>query len=581
MPISSLVVLAVLGAADGTLNFRGSGGFSEGQVSTVFSSEDADSEHLKIPESLKDIYVSLPKDSSGRVGHDTVRYALNRYFEHRHGWRLRGLDPRQSNFQQASNVSKFMKEWVPDFLQREMEKRDGEGADLKGLTALIASVEDLASQEIRARLEILYEFFGRNPKENLTSAGAKELLEPYVVGYLTGQDLAPKNVKQLKALDALWERKSEDAQRGLTFMNRVMGPYLAKSEGLRLEDLVMAADDFGKQAAEFNTIECGILRDALQKMESKKAGRVRLSVFYNQSKSSKWFFDDKIEYLRGVGALDEFDPTAVSVIIPNFVLSRPNCMDSTNLYSVCCENICEPLMREVEAAVGGPMGRVPQIIKVVQRSSSRSYGPRALSQTLIDRLIDLASLHEDQVPIHSRLFSEWMHHAFPLDCPYPTVATKMEFSAEEVTAMSSGLTEEEMQSYVQTDTCAISADGRVECHGETEDLPWSGKQELLSSHHYDQHLIRPQKSKSRGSLLLLAAFGLAFAIVAPTLASRGPKRNQKMRILLAALIFLTAGLCTGLVDGRVFAVALFVAFIAKRDVLRQVVSGPPKVAKSV
>jgi len=580
MPFSHLVALAILGTVDGTLNFRGSGSFSEEQVSAVFSSEATDSEHLEIPETLKEIFVSLPKDSSGRVGHDTIRYALNRYFEHRHGWRLRGLDPRQSSFQQVGNVSGFIKEWVPAFLQREMEKRDGKGADLHGLAALIASVEDLVSQETRAHLKDLYEFFGRNPQETLTTAEAGDIFEVYAIQYLTGEGFVSENMTQLRYQEVVWKKKSADAQRGVRFMHKVMDPYLAKSEGFRLEDLAMAADDFGKQAAEFNKVECHILRNTLQNMESKKAGRVRLSVFYNKSKTSKWFFDDKVEYLRGVGALDEVDPTAVSVIIPNFVLSRPNCIDATNLYSACCENICEPLMREIEAAVGGPMSSVPQIIKVVQRLSSRSYGSRALSQTLIDRLMDLASLHEDQVPIHSRLFSEWMHHAFPLDCPYPTEATKMEFSAEEVMAMSGGLTEEEMQSLVQADTCAVSADGRIECHGETEDLPWSGTQELLSSHHYTQHLQR-SKTTSLGSLLWLLAFGLAFAIVAPSLASRGPKRNQKVRVLVAVLILLSAGLYTEFVDPRFFGIALVVAFVMQGDVLRRAISGTPKVAKFI
>ena len=39
--------------------------------------------------------------------------------------------------------------------------------------------------------------------------------------------------------------------------------------------------------------------------------------------------------------------------------------------------------------------------------------PRALSQALQTRLREVANLHGGRVPIHGRLFAQWMHHAFP------------------------------------------------------------------------------------------------------------------------------------------------------------------------
>merc|ERR1712203_151284 len=32
-----------------------------------------------------------------------------------------------------------------------------------------------------------------------------------------------------------------------------------------------------------------------------------------------------------------------------------------------------------------------------------------------------ATRHGGHVPIHGRLFAQWMHFAFPLECPYPQV----------------------------------------------------------------------------------------------------------------------------------------------------------------
>merc|ERR1712096_229 len=35
------------------------------------------------------------------------------------------------------------------------------------------------------------------------------------------------------------------------------------------------------------------------------------------------------------------------------------------------------------------------------------------------RLTDVAAQHKGVVPLHSRLFMQWMHFAYPRECPYP------------------------------------------------------------------------------------------------------------------------------------------------------------------
>merc|ERR1740130_1685644 len=47
------------------------------------------------------------------------------------------------------------------------------------------------------------------------------------------------------------------------------------------------------------------------------------------------------------------------------------------------------------------------------------HAPRNLSQTLMQRLDEIASQHGGKVPLHGRLFAQWMHQAFPRECPYP------------------------------------------------------------------------------------------------------------------------------------------------------------------
>ena len=54
-------------------------------------------------------------------------------------------------------------------------------------------------------------------------------------------------------------------------------------------------------------------------------------------------------------------------------------------------------------------------------SSSTVQAPRNLSQTLLRRLDEIALGHDGTVVLHSRLFAQWMHQAFPRECPYPHV----------------------------------------------------------------------------------------------------------------------------------------------------------------
>merc|ERR1719401_1964950 len=100
-------------------------------------------------------------------------------------------------------------------------------------------------------------------------------------------------------------------------------------------------------------------------MEYRGTGRVRLSEFYGGSDEVSWTFTESVDYLRALGALDESDPSRMSVIIPNFVVSRSNCITPSSLYSVCCLNECEGLMASLERVIGGPVAEPSRIAELV------------------------------------------------------------------------------------------------------------------------------------------------------------------------------------------------------------------------
>merc|ERR1719243_440491 len=67
-------------------------------------------------------------------------------------------------------------------------------------------------------------------------------------------------------------------------------------------------------------------------------------------------------------------------------------------------------------------------------------------------LADVAALHEDQVPIHGRLFAQWLHFVFPHECPYPHMGgllpKTLEQWREQVGVEAESVSEDELRMHV-------------------------------------------------------------------------------------------------------------------------------------
>merc|ERR1719336_1670451 len=183
-----------------------------------------------------------------------------------------------------------------------------------------------------------------------------------------------------------------------------------------IEEVLELSDRLGA----FQDIECRTVKAALADIEYKNTGRVLLSDFYRAGLQGEFFFSEHVDYLRDVGALDESDPEHPSVIIPNYLASPSTCLVSTSFHSVCCFDECEGLMGHLERSIAAPTaspGRIAELVSGLQ--SDTVDAPRNLSASLVSRLVEIAEHHDGLVPLHGRLFAQWMHHAYPLECPYP------------------------------------------------------------------------------------------------------------------------------------------------------------------
>merc|ERR1719362_2488704 len=81
-------------------------------------------------------------------------------------------------------------------------------------------------------------------------------------------------------------------------------------------------------------------------------------------------------------------------------------------------------MGHLEQALGGPEAEPSRIAGLVAALPSDTVEasqarPRPLSAALLARLDQVAAHNGGKVPLHGRLFAQWMHHAYPRECPYP------------------------------------------------------------------------------------------------------------------------------------------------------------------
>jgi len=224
-----------------------------------------------------------------------------------------------------------------------------------------------------------------------------------------------------------------------------------------VEDIV---EDVGDRYGHFQDKECHALKSSLLALEDTSigtngSGRVRIADFYGSALSDgNWQFVETTEYLEQLGVLDTHDPNIPRVVIPNYINSPSNCLAGSKYYSVCCINECEDLVDNLEHRFQTPAVRPEDLVEAVSSlASSTVASGRELHPILVARLQEISSHHGGRVPLHGRLFAQWMHHAYPRECPYPhvtgTVLAQRTADFKEQTQKSPTLKAEEIPDIVE------------------------------------------------------------------------------------------------------------------------------------
>jgi hypothetical protein len=469
---------------DGSLREELSGKLRPGSTSERLSDIEAE---------LRPMYDALPKNGAGRVGHATVRYAMHRLLSERHGWFIRGLEP-DGDSRSASKAKRSLQDWVPSYLQEALERRAGDqGFDLAELAVFAATIEDLVHQESLRRLEKLYEMTQFPRDEVLSLSQSRELVDLFTMMYIQGGDLNAESPSEASAMLQKFKAKYVGWKEVSTWTRAVWRnvTHSAEQEEIDRSMASRVIEEIGARFGSFNDRECNDLKNTLTAIEDQRPGRILLSSFYKMGLHTHWQFTEKIDYLRALGALDESVKGQPAVLLPNYLASRPNCLEASSFYAVCCRNECEDIMSQIERSIKGPTSTPEEISQLVSTLSSPSVtAPRQLSSALRQRLDQVAAKNGGNVPLHGRLFAQWIHHAFPRECPFPHEAglTNPQTPDEwmkETGQTSSTATEEEMVCFTNGEcgkVLPVLNAGSGDSHTDTsalDSLPWSDTEVLL------------------------------------------------------------------------------------------------------
>eukprot|EP00747_Dinoflagellata_sp_TGD_P161982 gnl/TRDRNA2_/TRDRNA2_179086_c0_seq1.p1 gnl/TRDRNA2_/TRDRNA2_179086_c0~~gnl/TRDRNA2_/TRDRNA2_179086_c0_seq1.p1 ORF type:complete len:606 (-),score=118.02 gnl/TRDRNA2_/TRDRNA2_179086_c0_seq1:210-1820(-) len=501
---------------------------------------DAD-EMTAIEKALDPMWRTLPKNSYGRIDRRFFRYLAHRYFMQTSSLLIRGFEPTRLLNSSSWGSAEILSLRVPAFVESVLQSRnaDDHGFSLEDAKTMIAALKQLIFDSESTILESAFSKSGVTHETILTREGLHKVLEVYLISWLMSDDpegleMLLKDRSHLENSFPHWKELvafAEGQIRALDFARQVdpkpMQTQSVMKQQYTFDDAHAVVGGITASFASFWESECRSMKEGLAEMDPKHTGRVPLKQFYGSALDTEWRFSESEQYLRELGALDETSPWGKQVIIPNYLQGSNNCIVSGQHYLVCCVNECEDLLGEIEASVQAPVASPDDILQIVGNMTSHSISldddePPRLEGALTKQLDEIASAHSGQVPIHGRLFAQWLHYAFPRECPFPhkagatNAATPMEFGQQFVASKS------EMQKHAQQDTAdAMSSDlGSVT----EEDMHW------MSQWDEEEELIGDYSATLKASRSGRLVLGFVLMIVVGAIAGKFGMTNTKTQM---------------------------------------------------
>lgn len=403
---------------------------------------------------------------------------------------------------------------------------------------MIAMMEEFVSHSSHKTLEKIFHDKGYMMTGAMTNKDFEKLMETYLLRWMMGNDTETIELLEMNATllyDSFDDWSSlVDYAKGVveafkrsrwhghlatqsTSSQGVAGSWRPMRQTFSFDDAQAVISSISMTFGRYWHNECVRVKESLTKLDRSNTGRVRLADFHGAALDGEWRFSESREYLRQLGALDESsDALGPRVIVPNYLQGPSNCIISDTHYRLCCANDCEGYMSEIEDAVGAPLATADEIVAIVSNLTiSLDDASPTLTASLRSQLEEIANTQNGKVPLHGRLFSQWLHYVFPQDCPFPhragsvSTLSPLEFGDDYMA------TEAEIEQHVSEAPAEqlSSNDSQAMLKNSDEWMAqWSQEEELLTEHirlHAPWEFQAPKGAAALVALVILVSAYMA------------------------------------------------------------------------
>jgi hypothetical protein len=372
-------------------------------------------------------YHALPKNSEGLLTMHGARYALYRFFDKKRGWQLKGLEPAGGSWLETvemdpsvKQTSKFM---VPTVLINDIMGQMGtRGVTLHQLAIVAMTMEHAIRSEMLLYLYKIYRTLGLPLEGKRNEEEVNSILSTYLMVFAFGVNLDVSTrtdiVKARMLLDSkhhwwhdLQNFIAEELQADALSRR---GPKQTAGD-LDFFELLNVTLRIGEHYSNWQRRDCSRAKDQLSPLAEASSGRIAFTDWGKLPQATvKPFFTEDAERLRYFNAMDESQRENPKVIMPNYLNSKSMCLTTASYYMVCCSNDCENYLDRLRA-VGSPELTPNQIKEVLQ-----GLLPERLDQdTIWSELKGFAEQQDGKIALHGFPFAQWLHKAFPIECPAP------------------------------------------------------------------------------------------------------------------------------------------------------------------
>jgi len=407
----------------------------------VLTSSKGKDSVLAMEAAMKATYRALPKMSHGLLSPSAAAYLVQKYTVQTHHYNIKGLvsDPLLAE-EDAINET-ILQTSAPEVLGALLESRQGgRGLTLRDTAALAVMLHQLVTDHAVEVMDKAFEkldILGMLPGDEEVSL--KTLVKLvwawqwlHVHDWKTEGNLLMGHMHEPTPTMDMYGKLTSNLARTKFYQERDhQNPF--KPMTLSVADVMQLAQRAEERMGEWQENDCKVMKNQLVALDPEGDGRVPLAVLYNQpmeidetGEQTLHFTEDQ-DYLRTSGALDESIPNEPQVLISNYILGPANCYASTSLHTFCCLNECDAVLSKIERAVKGSSAR-PAVLAPLLGNLTTPFmdEPQPFSEVLTGKLSAIAAQNHGRVPLHGRLFAQWLHFAFPYECPYPHITQKDE-----------------------------------------------------------------------------------------------------------------------------------------------------------